>query len=408
MIRCLLTCLLVAAAPAASADPTRVHLMVDDTLACPSQEQVERAVRKRLPPELAIDRGPTDLIVRIEAGSKASQVHVTLSDGSTEIARVIPADFDHCAALADSIALLVEAWSQGRTWWMAHSPPPDAQPAGESVPVVSAAAQTPETSVQKTLVVRTPGEIGLGTRIGLAVISQELRSNGTGPLSNYRAATEGVAVSTSIGYAHSLGRRFILGGEARYAYAGGGALRYGGMDGFVWGVQTHSVEADLSGGIRFDVLGGLLLRLRLGVRWDLTLVDGYAPGSMSFANNMLIPPIPSDSLYGMNIAVGLDAPALAHLGKHAIGLRLYAAALAPAERDQTVGLHEGQTSSTYGAGAGASLSLSLYRGLALVADYRYEMATTHFTGQSQRDPTMMEGDRLSELHLLTLGAGYAF
>jgi hypothetical protein len=43
-----------------------------------------------------------------------------------------------------------------------------------------------------------------------------------------------------------------------------------------------------------------------------------------------------------------------------------------------------------------------------VADYRYSMVTTHFSGMSERDSTTTEGDRREELHLVTVGAAYVF
>lgn len=243
-------------------------------------------------------------------------------------------------------------------------------------------------------------------RAGIAILSQRFTSNGTGGLSNYEASTNAFGAAVGIGAWGTLGKYFLLGGDASYTFAGAAAYRYvNPADGSVikLGVQAHTIDAGVSAGVHFNVVGGLSLRLRVGGQMVLNLVQPDVRTKL-----------PSDRILGMTIGLALNAPALFTLGGRPFGAWLFGGGLVPAQRAQTVGLEDGARSSTFGAFFGGGLSFLVmppspqkYKGqLALEASYGYEFAATHYTGLSRRNNTITVADRGSAQHLIALGLGY--
>jgi uncharacterized protein YgiM (DUF1202 family) len=243
-------------------------------------------------------------------------------------------------------------------------------------------------------------------RAGIAILSQRFTSNGTGALSNYESSTNAFGAQVGLGVWGTLGKYLLLGGDASYTFAGAAALKYvNPADGGIikLSVQAHTIDAGLSAGLHFNVVGGLSLRVRLGGQMILNLIQPDVRTKL-----------PSDRIVGMTIGLGLDAPALFTLGGRPLGAWLFGGGLVPAQRAQTVGLEDGAKSSTFGAFFGGGLSFVVmppdrdkYKGqLAIEASYAYEFAATHYTGLSRRNNTITLADRGSAQHLIALGVGY--
>ena len=247
-----------------------------------------------------------------------------------------------------------------------------------------------------------------GARAGIAILSQRFTSNGTGSLSNYQASTNAFGAQVGLGVFGTLGRYFLLGGDASYSFAGAAGLKYVlPTDGSVitLGVQAHTIDGGLSAGVHFGALGGLSVRLRLGGQMVLNLVQPDVRTRL-----------PSDRIIGMTIGAGVTAPALFTLAGRPFGVSLFAGGLVPAQRAQTVGLEDGAQSSTFGAFFGGALSVVVmpanadkYKGqLAVEASYSYEFAATHYTGLARRNNTITVADRGSAQHLIALGLGFYY
>ena len=84
------------------------------------------------------------------------------------------------------------------------------------------------------------------------------------------------------------------------------------------------------------------------------------------------------------------------------------ASAGPAQRAQTIGLEEGQKSSTIGASLGGGFLYGLYKGLGLEANYQYGFVLTHYTGQANRNTSITSADRGNATHLITLGLAYNY
>jgi uncharacterized protein YgiM (DUF1202 family) len=245
-------------------------------------------------------------------------------------------------------------------------------------------------------------------RAGIAILSQRFTSNGTGPLSNYEASTNAFGAQLGLGVYGTIGKYFLIGGDASYTFAGAAGLRYilpttGAAK--VLAVQAHTIDGGISAGAHFGVLGGLALRLRIGGQMVLNLVQPDADVKL-----------PSDRIVGMTIGAGLSAPALFTIAGHPLGASLYVGGLVPAQRAQTVGLEDGAQSTTFGAFFGGALSFTLmqpnaekYKGqLAIEAAYAYEFVATHYTGLARRNNTITVADRGSAQHLISLGLGFYY
>lgn len=257
---------------------------------------------------------------------------------------------------------------------------------------------------------RTRGRIYVtpGVRAGIAILSQRFTSNGTGALTNYQSSTNAFGAQVGIGVWGTLGRYLVLGVDGSYQFAGAAALRYidpSSGSAINLGVQSHTIDAGLSAGVHFAVVGGLTLRLRLGGEMILNLVQPDVRAKL-----------PSDRILGMTIGLGLSAPALFTIGGRPFGAQVFGGGLVPAQRAQTVGLEDGAQSTTYGAFFGGGLSFVLmqpnlekYKGqLALEAAYSYQFAATHYTGLSRRNNTITVADRGSAQHLIALGLGFYY
>jgi Bacterial SH3 domain len=263
-----------------------------------------------------------------------------------------------------------------------------------------AAKKEPEASLSAT-----PAEsvgnnyFGVGARAGNALLSQRFTSNGTGALTNYDAATNAFGVQVGGSYIRALGQYARLGLDASYAFAGAAAVRYHATDGsqVLLGVQMHDINFGAQVGIHFHAIGGIDLRARLGGDVIMNLIQGSAKA-----------PLPSDRIMGMTVGLALMAPNLLTLANRPLGLHLFGWALVPAQRAQTIGLEEGQKSSTIGASFGGGLSYGLYKGLGLEANYQYGFVLTHYSGQAKRNTSITTADRGNAAHLITLGIAYNY
>jgi hypothetical protein len=238
----------------------------------------------------------------------------------------------------------------------------------------------------------------LGAEGGVAVLGQHFSSNGIGALTNYAGGTTAFAVGVNGSYARAVGSRYHVGVDAAYSFAGAAGVRYRTADGSnpVLGMQTHLVDGVVTAGARFGVLGGLDVSLHLGIGVVVNLVD-MNPSAL----------VPSDRIIGMTLAVSASAPELFTIAGRPVGLGVYAGALAPADRAQTVNLEDGTTSSTVGGKVGALARIKVWRGLAVEGGWSWGFVFTHYTGQAHRNPSISVADRASDQHLITLGLNYA-
>lgn len=256
----------------------------------------------------------------------------------------------------------------------------------------------------------TRGKVYLSpaVRAGIGILSQRFTSNGTGPLTNYESSTNAFGAQVGFGIFGTIGKYFLLGGDASYTFMGGASLKYVyPVDGttIVLPVQSHTIDGGLSAGVHFGVLGGLNFRLRLGGQMVLNLIQPEVRTKL-----------PSDRILGMTIGLGAGAPALFYLGGRPFGIQIYGGGIVPAQRAQTVGLEDGAQSTTFGAFFGAGVSYVLmaanqehYRGqLAIEASYAYEFVATHYTGLARRNNTITIADRGSAQNLIALGLGWYY
>jgi opacity protein-like surface antigen len=263
-----------------------------------------------------------------------------------------------------------------------------------------AAKKDPEASLSAT-----PAEsqgnnyLGIGARAGIAIISQRFTSNGTGALTNYDAGTNAFGAQVGASYIRALGQYARLGLDGSYAFAGAAAVRYHAADGSTvqLGMQVHDINFGAQVGVHFHAIGGIDLRARIGGDIMMNLIQGSSKA-----------PLPSDRIMGMTVGLALMAPSLLTLANRPLGVHLFGWALVPAQRAQTIGLEEGQKSSTIGASFGGGLSYGLYKGLAMEANYQYGFVLTHYTGQAKRNTSITTADRGNADHLITLGLAYNY
>lgn len=298
-----------------------------------------------------------------------------------------------------------------------QEPPPPVEKPTKKRKLKKLASRTDEAAAAQTAEVQvvsdrwtSRGKVYLApaVRAGIAILSQRFTSNGTGPLTNYESSTNAFGAQVGLGVWGTVGRHFLLGGDASYTFAGAASLKYiSPQDGsaIVLPTQSHTIDGGLSAGVHFGVLGGLNVRLRLGGQMVLNLIQPEVRTKL-----------PSDRVLGMTIGAGAGAPALFYLGGRPFGVQLYGGGLVPAQRAQTVGLEDGAQSTTFGAFFGGGISYVVmaanpdkYRGqLALEASYGYEFVATHYTGLSRRNNTITLADRGSAQHLIALGVGWYY
>jgi len=257
-----------------------------------------------------------------------------------------------------------------------------------------------ENAVVKRAPTHGPNYLAAGARAGFAILQERFTSNGTGQLTNYESQTTALGIQIGLGYARQVHKHVLVGIDASYAFAGAAGVRYHLNDPAtpdpVLGVQSHYIDAGVRGALRFNVVGGLQLGLRLGLHTEVNLIQQSSKV-----------PLPSDMVMGMAIGLQLDLPAIFYLANKPFGVHLYGGAVAPANRTQTGGLEEGQQSVTLGALLGGSLTYNVYKGLGLEAAYGYGFMATHFVGQARRNLTITSADRGNAQHLITFGLFYA-
>jgi uncharacterized protein YgiM (DUF1202 family) len=297
-----------------------------------------------------------------------------------------------------------------------EAPPPEEKPAKKrKLKKLASRTEEPATAeAAEAQVVKdswtTRGKVYLtpAVRAGIAILSQRFTSNGTGPLTNYESSTNAFGAQVGLGVWGTVGKYFLLGGDASYTFAGAASLKYiSPTDGsaIVLPTQSHTIDGGLSAGLHFSVLGGLSVRLRLGGQMVLNLIQPEVRTKL-----------PSDRILGMTIGAGAGAPALFYLGGRPFGIQIFGGGVVPAQRAQTVGLEDGAQSTTYGAFFGGGVSYVLmapnpdkYRGqLAVEFSYAYEFVATHYTGVSRRNNTINVADRGSAQHLIALGVGWYY
>jgi uncharacterized protein YgiM (DUF1202 family) len=242
--------------------------------------------------------------------------------------------------------------------------------------------------------------LAAGASAGIAILQDKFTSNGTGQLTNYEAATTALALSAGLAYERQVHRHVLLGLDGSYTFAGAAGVRYHLNDPNtpdpILGVQSHFIDVGVRGALRFNVVGGLQLGLRVGLHSEINLIQQSTRV-----------PLPSDIVLGMGIGLALDLPAIFYIANKPFGIHGYAGGVLPANRTQTAGLEEGQQSETLGAAWGASLTYNVYKGLGLAAAYSGAFMETHFVGQARRNLTITAADRGNEQHILTLGLFYA-
>jgi uncharacterized protein YgiM (DUF1202 family) len=245
-----------------------------------------------------------------------------------------------------------------------------------------------------------PNYFGAGVRAGMAIIQDRFTSNGTGQLTNYESQTTALALSLGLGYQRQVHKYVLIGIDAGYAFAGAAGVRYHLNDPAtpdpVLGVQSHFIDAGAKGALRFNVVGGLQIGLRLGLHSEINLIQQSSKV-----------PLPSDVILGMAIGLSLDLPAIFMIANRPFGVHVYGGGVVPANRQQTSGLEEGKQSETMGAMLGGSLTYNVFKGLGLEAAYNYGFMATHFVGQGRRNLTITAADRGNAQHLITLGLFYA-
>lgn len=245
----------------------------------------------------------------------------------------------------------------------------------------------------------------VGVRGGFAIVEQSFRSNAMGILTNYDAQGVAFGAQLGLGYARQIGKYFRLGLDASGLLALGSGYRYvipGVGTTVELAMQNYAIDAGISPGVHFDVIGGLNLSLRVGAQMQSNLIQGDTRA-----------PLPSEIVLGMTVGIGLAAPALFHIAGRPFGLYGYAGGLVPAMRIQTPGLEEGTDSQTYGAtwAVGASFAVAQsprWGNVALNVGYNGGFALTSYTGMARRNTNITQATRGSALHLVTLGISYNY
>lgn len=244
---------------------------------------------------------------------------------------------------------------------------------------------------------------GVGARGGLVIIQQAFRSNGNGPLTNYDASSNGYGIGINAAYVRAFGKMFRLGLGFNYLYGGGAAIRYRLPDKTLTiGLQSHTVDGGLLAGLHFDVIGGLDLTLQVGLGMQMQAVQPSVTARL-----------PSDLVLGLSTGLGVSLPSFLVLAQRPLGAYLGGGVLAPAKRQQTVGLEDGGDAGTIGYGVGLGVSYGLLANpqkgqVSLMLGYSFAQTNTDFRGKGRRNTTITAAARSSGQHFMGLGVAWNY
>jgi SH3-like domain-containing protein len=313
-------------------------------------------------------------------------------------------------------------------------PPPRGRPARRVASRANEEATVSTHREETSIFTRPPDRahgdnyLGIGARLGIALLGQRFTSNGTSPtlLTNYEYSLTALSVQAGLGYTRAIGQYFRLGIDGGYVFAGASGIRYRQADGStaLMSVQAQDFGGGIAPGFHFAAGGGIDLKLRLGVQG---ILNEIAPANQVASQSSKLA-FAKDLVLGGTISLGLALPNLVYLAERPLGLYLYGGLLYPATRMQTGGLADDPKSSTIGGSAGGGLLYGLFRDthkgqLALEASYGFSVALTHSFGTCQptvaatmttrrigncRDDTVTVADRGSSQHLIGLGLAYTY
>ena len=240
----------------------------------------------------------------------------------------------------------------------------------------------------------TPSRLSLSARAGVALLGERFTSNALGYLTNYEASATAFAVAVEAGFRLPIGRLVLLGLDGAYRFAGATGFRVAAPGGdLVLGIERHDIDAGGTIGLRADLLGGMIVSLRAGVRLLLELIDQRSKA-----------PLPSDRIAAMQVGLRLDLPSLLPC----FGVRIDGALIAFGSIAETGGLGEGQGAGTLGGTVGVEFGYRFGNGVGIDAGYRFTEVATDLSGPAERDPAITQARRSSTASLLTAGLSFAY
>lgn len=148
----------------------------------------------------------------------------------------------------------------------------------------------------------------------------------------------------------------------------------------------------------FDVGGRLGARARAGKGAGLYARIGYRYETLSIDAGKQAR-LPNEVISGPTFGGGLDVPGV---GEN-LGVGAEALVLAPAERQQTRGLREGQQSSTFGVGGRIALRYRIGQSWAAALSYDLWRLSSEFRGGSERLPGTQGAERTTTTQLFLFG-----
>lgn len=227
---------------------------------------------------------------------------------------------------------------------------------------------------------RKAREIRVEAKLGFDRMGQVFRSDGDQLLSNYDVAAAAAAVSLRGDYLQKYGAKYLIGGELRYDLGKSTpGIRYSdGTNAADIPYMTHDVDLRAVAGYDFKHKTGAVGFGRVGYHYGMFAVSNVGDFTKNLAK------IPSETLSGVTIGVGAEAPTITEK----IGARLIIDYLALGKRAQTVGLEDGAVSSAKALWAGLVVNYRWKPGMTIDFGYGYDYAKTTWTGAA---PASMRG-----------------
>lgn len=235
------------------------------------------------------------------------------------------------------------------------------------------------------------------TRLGVGYrsIEMDFSSAGAGELANTITESQAMAAQADLDLVwRSQGRRLQLGLDARfrtsYAKPGIEVIR---DDMSIGDVAFAAHES--RGGVRAGVvLGDVALAARMGGRYDVFLTRDVANAGL----------LPRESLSALVGGARLDWYRLSP----EVVLTAEANVLAVGRLKQTVGLEDGENTKVRGASGEVRATYHATRHLDVVATFQYRWSRYTWTGQSARNPDVMQSQRSDHAQNLGLGIAHRF
>ncbi|RMH39524.1 MAG: hypothetical protein D6689_16280 [Deltaproteobacteria bacterium] len=230
--------------------------------------------------------------------------------------------------------------------------------------------------------------------VGFLAMSMDLTTNIEAGLGNYVVAANAAAASGEVSARYALTPRWLVGADARYAFGvSRPGIHYepsaGGPAGDV-AFATHEVRGAAEVGASFgDAARPIDVLARGGYLYRALLVDDI--------DN--VAHMPSESLRGAIVGAGVRAYRVAG----DVNARVDVDALAGGTRAQTQNLEDGTEPSVSAVWVTARMDTALAAGMRLTLGYRFERATTRWSGPSRRVPDAMDAVRTDTAHLVTAG-----